>query len=115
MDLTLPLDRTCANCACVKRIPVGDGLEQLLCRRNPPLVVQQRVQNSVLAGRSGDVSQSIQAMLTYPPTDATLTCWDWQPPGSRPGDRFTPDDVAICIAKWRQEQALKESGLGPAT
>lgn len=78
-------DRNCGNCACafLAKHPQEIGRTQLLCRKAPPMLVQQE----------GEVNgQRVRAVsLTYAMTSAELVCFDgWRAAGTLPGDRTPP-------------------------
>jgi len=73
-------DRRCENCACAVLVkhPVELNRTQLLCRKEPPMIVHQEAEVG---------GQRMRAMqLTYRPTSAELVCFDgWRPIGTLPG------------------------------
>jgi hypothetical protein len=83
--------RTCSNCACVyvaepPRVPTAEQLRAdphvgnrpavLVCRLNPP--------TTVMTPNGPTVIQQ--------PTMPYISCWQWRPPGTLPGDRFAVAD-----------------------
>lgn len=85
-------ERTCRNCACSIVIKHPQLLNQtvMLCRRNPPFIIQQQGAKGVEQG------------LTHAPTSPELTCFDgWRPEGTLPGSRFYKyrmnDDASLAL------------------
>lgn len=73
--------RTCETCACslLMKHPQHINESVMMCRRNPPLFVQQNVRT--------EAGMATQQALTYPPTSKDLTCFDgWRPIGTQPGE-----------------------------
>lgn len=76
-------NRTCATCACTFRIepprvmtvgrsppPAGGASMVLICRLRPP---------ATLLTDKGP-------MIAQQQTQPYMSCWDWKPPGTLPGD-----------------------------
>lgn len=81
-------ERNCGNCACgfLAKHPQEIGRTQLLCRRNGPMLLQQR-------GRLASGEEVSGMSLSYAPTDASLVCYDgWRPQGTLPGAGNLPGD-----------------------
>jgi len=68
------MDRNCKTCACSFEVrhPTDIGKTQRSCRWNPPFLVRAGNQNTIAA---------------QPVLDDTV-CWQWQPPGMKPGDHL---------------------------
>jgi hypothetical protein len=91
-----PEVRNCGNCACsdivTKPLIMPPGLtkaefdampaRQIVCRLNPPFVVRTQKGRALMQG----------------PTDEKLVCWQWKPPGTRPGDRGPPVSAEEALA-----------------
>jgi hypothetical protein len=77
-----PTDRNCSNCACsfLAKHPQEIGRTQLLCRKGPPLLVQQTA--------TDPEGRPVRAVsLTYALTSPELVCFDgWRPIGTLPGE-----------------------------
>jgi hypothetical protein len=77
-------ERACINCACAieAKHPTLINRSQLLCRKNPPMLINQQGQDT--EGRA------VSALsLTYAPTSPELVCFDgWRPIGTAPGEKY---------------------------
>lgn len=97
--------RTCANCACafLMKHPVNINQTQLLCRRNPPFVVQQRTEAGVQNG------------ISQPPTNPDVVCFDgWRPIGTEPGEQWEMKARLQNVANI-MKTAIKEGVIAKAT
>lgn len=97
--------RTCANCACMllMKHPVHINQTQMICRRNPPVVVQQRTEAGVQVG------------ITQPPTSAEAVCFDgWRPIDTDPGEQWETKARLQNIANI-MKSAVREGVIAKAT
>ena len=82
-------ERTCANCACahILKHPTLLNQSQMVCRRDPPMMVGQQVRT--------EAGMAMQHGLMHPPTSPELVCFDgWRPKWVAPG---TPPDTWMKI------------------
>lgn len=103
--------RTCANCACgwAREIdlPGGGKASTMMCRRNPPVAMPQKVTSRVAATSSGQGAESMQLVLTYPPTAAELVCWQWVPEGTLPGDNAAIAAILPAVKVLASKAGIK--------